>query len=514
MRLERSIKNLAVAWLGQVAYIIINFVTLSVFNQELGQRYMDVQGLFTMVLVILSLSELGIGMAITYELYKPLANGDIPKIRSLMRLFKKAYIIIGIVILSIGAALTPFSQHLVNGATDMPTHEIQLYFFCFVLNSGISYFFSYKGLLIIADQKKYIVSFFQYGFQILMCAAQIAVLYLTHNYTFFLLCLVVSTLLQNMVTAKMADRMYPYIREKSKVETIEKETLTRIKKNVFALVLHKVATIASTPVSTLIINSAVGTASVGAYYVYNSQIIMALTRIMDQVFDAIVASVGNLAVKESPERQLQVFKTTFFINALLYTVTAVPLLTVINIFIGDIWLDPSYVFPVYITALIVALYFLKGMRSAGLSFTNAYGLYWYTRWKAIIESVVLIVMCLILVINYQIAGVVIAGIISTICVSTTYEGYMLFKHGLKQSSKWYFLRFALYTLVAIGLAVVAYLVCLALPVTGIVGFLLKALVSLAVATGGFMLIFFRTAEFREFTGIIKRLFAGVSAKLR
>jgi O-antigen/teichoic acid export membrane protein len=513
MRLERSIRNLLTGWLGQAVFIAVNFVTLSVFNHELGQRYMDVQGLFTNVLVILSLSELGVGMAITYELYRPLADNDIVRIRSLMRLFKRAYLIIGITIIAIGCVLTPFIQHLINGTTSIPVDEIRLYFFCFVLNSGISYFFSYKGSLIIADQKKYFVLLYQYGFQIVMCVIQIVVLLFTHNYLLFLCCQLASTLLQNILIARKADRLYPYIKERTAIEPIERETLQGIKKNLFALVLHRVATIASTPASTLIVNSAVGTAMVGMYYVYNSQIVMSLFRIMDQAFDAIIASVGNLAVKESKERQVQVFKTTFFINALLYTITAVPLLCVIDVFIGDIWLDRSYVFPFSITALIVALYFLKGMRSAGLSFIQAYGLYWQTRWKAIIESVVLVSLCLILVVEYQIAGVVIAGLISTLLVSTTYEGFMLFKHGLKQSCRWYFLRFILYFAVAFVLGVVAYALCLLVPVDGVGEFFAKGLISLLVAAGGFTAVFFRTSEFHEFVDIIRRLFARLRSNL-
>jgi O-antigen/teichoic acid export membrane protein len=505
MRLERSIRNLLTAWLGQAVYIIINFVTLSVFNQELGQRYMDVQSLFTNVLLILSLSELGIGMAITYELYRPLAEGNTAKVRSLMRLFKRAYLIIGIAILGIGAAFTPFIQHLINGETDMPVHELQLYFFCFVLNSGVSYFFSYRGALIIADQKKYITSFYQYGFQVAACTAQIIVLLITHNYLLFLLCLIASTVLQNALIALKAGRLYPYIREKTPTEPIGSETLSGIKKNVFALVLHRIASVASTPMSTLIINSAVGTAAIGMYFVYNSQIVMALTRIMDQAFDAIIASVGNLAVKESQERQMQVFRTTFFINALLYTITAVPLLCIINIFIGDIWLDPSYVFPSYISALIVALYFLKGLRSTVLSFTQAYGLYWRTRWKAVIETIGLIVLCLVLVVDFQIAGVVVAGILTTIFISVTYEGYMLFKHGLKQSSRWYFQMFAIYTVVALMLAVLAYLLCSVVPLSGIMGFLLRGIIALLLAAVGFLLIFSRSPEFHEFIDIMRRL---------
>lgn len=513
MRLKHSVRNLVASWSGQIAYVIINYVTLSVFNATLGKEYMGVQVLFSMVLTIMSLSELGIGSAITFALYRPLAEGDKDKVRSLMRLFKRAYITIGVVIITIGAVLAPFAQHLINGETTLPMDDLKLYFFCLVLNSGVSYFFSYKGSLIYADQHKSTVALIQYSFQIAMCAAQIALLMLTHNYLLFLICMIASSLLQNVVIAAVANRRYPYLKDKTGIKPLDAETLTGIKKNIFALVLHRIGGIAANPISGLIINQYVGTGMATNYGIYYNQIVMLLMRFLDQVFDAIVASVGNLAVTESPKRQLEVFNTAFFINALLYAVTAVPLLCLFNVFVGEIWLDPSYEFPLFITTLIVALYFLRGMRSAAISFTGAYGLYWQTRWKAVIETIVLLALSFALVSSLQIAGVVLAGIISSLCVSTVYEGVMLFRHGLKASSRQYFLRFALYTLITALLAFVAFQLCLFIPLSGVVGFLVKAVVAVVVTLAGFGIVFWRTNEFKEFLSIFKRLIVGLKARV-
>jgi O-antigen/teichoic acid export membrane protein len=513
VRLENSARNLAIAWLGQALYVVVNFVTLGIFASLLSTDYNGVQGLFTQVLTILSLSELGVGSAIIYALYKPLAEGDTQKVRSLMRLFKRAYVVIGVVIALFGFGLAPFIQHLIKGSSSIPLDELRLYFVCFVLNSSVSYFFSYKGSLLFADQKKYLVSMVQYGFQIVMCCSQIVVLLLTHNYLLFLVCMVCSTLGQNMVTAHIANRRYPYIKAKTPVEPIDAPTLATIKKNVFALVLHRIAGIATTPASSLIISLNINLLAVASYGYY-TMVVTALVRIMDQLFDAILASVGNLAATESSERQLGVFKTTFFINAILYAVTAIPLLCVFNVFIGELWVGEDYLLPVVTCALITILYYLKGMRSAALSFTSAYGLYWFTRYKAIIETVVLLVLCVVLVVDFDIAGVVIAGIITTLAISTVYEGYMLFKHGLKSSSRWYFLRFALYVGVTAVLGAGAYGICWVIPLGGALGFLVKGAVALAVSGGGFALLFGRTPEFRECTALVRRLARGLKGRLK
>jgi hypothetical protein len=321
--------------------------------------------------------------------------------------------------------------------------------------------------------------------------------------------MLVMTLLQNVIIVWRANRMYPYLVERSPIVPVDRETLGGIKKNVFALVLHRIAGIAAVPMSTIIISTNVNLGAVASYTVYNTQIVVALARVLDQVFDAIVASVGNLAVTESAKRQLEVFETTFFVNAFLYAVASIVLMCVVDDFVGYIWLDTDYLFPPHVTVLLVILFFLKGMRSAGLSFTSAYGLYWFTRYKAILETTVLLVLSLILVINLQIAGVLIAGIISTLCISTIYEGYMLFKHGLKCSSRRYFLRFALYSALALVLGGIAWVLCAFVAGHGIIPLFIKLGIALVVSSVGFCLVFLRSRELRECFSILRRLAKGL-----
>ena len=205
-RVKSSVRNVLAAWGGQAAYAICAFVVRAIFVDTLASEYVGLETLFTSLLTILSLADLGVGSAITFALYKPLAFDDRQQVKSLMRLFKRAYIVIGCVVIAAGACMTPFSSGLLgSSAPDIP--NLKLYFFCFVLNTGISYFFSYKASLITADQKNYVVSLIQYGFQIAMCGAQIAVLLVTGNYLLYLCCMIASTLLQNIVIAHTAIRL-------------------------------------------------------------------------------------------------------------------------------------------------------------------------------------------------------------------------------------------------------------------------------------------------------------------
>ena len=214
MRTISSILNLIVAFGGQFIGIIISFVARIIFLQILNAEYLGINGLFTNILTILSLAELGIGSAMNFSLYKPLAEKNKEKIKSLMYLYQKAYRIIGIIILTLGIAITPLLPYFIN---EMPSIPENIYFIyvLFVVNTGISYFFSYKRALIISDQKRYIATFYRYGFYFLLNLAQIICLVVTKNYILFLVLQIIFTLLENIFVSMKADKMYPYLKEKN-----------------------------------------------------------------------------------------------------------------------------------------------------------------------------------------------------------------------------------------------------------------------------------------------------------
>lgn len=508
-RVTNSLKNVFAAWGGQAISVIGSFIVRAAFVACLAQEYVGLESLFTSILAILALADLGIGSAIVYSLYDPLAKGDKEAIKSLMRLFKHAYILIGIVIIAIGALLTPsISVLLGKDAPDIPLLEV--YFFCFVLNTGISYFFSYKGSLLYADQKSYVVYLIQYGFQVALSITQVAVLLITRNYLLFLFCMLGSTLLQNICIAVTANRRYPYIKEKD-VLPVDKEVLTGIKKNMLGLIIHKLAGVASTPVSNLVITAFISLTTTSLYGNY-LLITNALTRIMDRMFDSIVASVGNLSVETSEDRQYEVFKMTLFINAGLYAAVSGGLLCSCNAFIS-IWLGDNWLFPSYVVFFIVLMFYVKGLRSAGLAFTSAYGLYWYTKWKAVLEAIFLPLLAVVLVRPLGIVGVFLASIVSSLCISTVYEAWAVYRHGFHRPLRDYARLFVMYFISGLGSVLLSFAVCQLLPVSGVLAFLLKGLIGVCVPGALYVALFGRSRECRECISIVKRIAGNVSDKL-
>ena len=213
-RSEYVAKNVSITLAMQIVKNLLGFVNRTVFVYILGAEYLGVNSLFTDILTVLSFAELGIGNAMVFSLYKPIARGDQEKIKSLMKLYAKTYQIIGIVIAGLGICLIPFIGHIVGDVSYIKENIILLYLL-FLLNSVISYFFVYKKSLIIACQKNYIVDIYQQIFYAFQVVVQILFLTITKQFIIYLMLMVATTFLNNYFVAKKADKMYPFLKEKN-----------------------------------------------------------------------------------------------------------------------------------------------------------------------------------------------------------------------------------------------------------------------------------------------------------
>lgn len=187
-RINKVTKNATVSSVCKVIDLILNFIVRTLFIKYLSEEYLGINGLFGNVLMLLSFAELGIGNAITYSLYKPIANEDKEKIKSIMNLFKVAYRIIATVVLIIGFALVPIIKWLIPIEQIPHVQEnIVVIYLIYLFNTVTSYFFTFKQTLIIADQKQYVVSIFSEISSIISAIVRCIVLVLTRNYLLYLI---------------------------------------------------------------------------------------------------------------------------------------------------------------------------------------------------------------------------------------------------------------------------------------------------------------------------------------
>lgn len=500
MRTKKSIKNLVYAMVGQAFGILISFVSRIIFIKILSAQYLGVNGLFTNILTILSLVELGVGSAMVFNLYKPLATNDKEHIKSLMMLYKKAYSIIGILVLLLGVLFTPIYPYLINEVPNIP--NLNLIYILFVLNTGISYFYSYKRSLIICDQKRYIATLFRYLMYFILNIVQIIILILTKNYILFLIAQVIFTWLENVLISKKADKMYPYLLEKD-VQPLKKKELNEIKRNIKAMMFHKIGGVIVNSTDNILLSRLVGITAVGLYSNYY-MITNALETVIMQFFNSIVASIGNLNAKSDKKRLKEVFDKVFFLNFVIFCTVCTCLFNLMNPFI-KIWIGKEYMFSARTVTTIIICFYLKGMRRSCLTFRDALGIFWYDRYKPIAESVINLVVSIILGNKYGVPGIFLGTIISTITTSLWVEPYVLYKYGFEDKVKKYFLQFIKYTLTFIFTCVITTSICNYIAGTTILILLVKSIICCTISLTLITVIYFKSPEFKYYINLIKKI---------
>lgn len=504
-RTESSFKNLIVAFGGQFIGLIISVVTRVIFVKFLSSEYLGLNGLFTNILTMLSLVELGIGPAMAYALYEPLAKHNTEKIKSLMWLYKKAYIVIGIAVLVIGAALIPALPFIITDMPDIP--YINLIYMLFVANTAVSYFYSYKRSLIISDQKRYIATIYRYGFYIALNIFQIIVLAVTGNYILFLVSQILFTWLENFFVSRKADKMYPYLREKN-IEKLDEESLASIKKNVYAMVFHKVfGGIATGAVDGLIITRFVNLIAVGIYSNYQL-VTQALHTVLSQLYNSIIASVGNLGATGDYAKMTSIFNKTNFVTFWTYGFCSISLMVLFEPFI-QLFFGAEYLFTQWEVLAIVIQFYLTGMRKSVLAFRDATGAYWYDRYKPIFELAFKLIFSILLAIKFGVIGVFIGTSISILLTGFWVEPYVLYKHVLHAKLSSYFIRYAGYTALTVAAGFVTYWLAMLIPMGGWAGLILRGILCIVVPNAIFVLVFHRSEDFQYFTGMARSLFSKI-----
>ncbi|WHQ49459.1 oligosaccharide flippase family protein [Lactiplantibacillus plantarum] len=271
-RRKASVINSTVAIIGQFLSLLFSFVSRTIFIRVLGEQYLGLNGLFTNLLNILSFAELGIGSAIVFSMYRPLSEHDIPQIKALMFLYKRCYHIIALILMFGGAVILIFLPYLIAGKYDVG--NIYIAFLLYLLNSVLSYFWSYKRSIFVANQEGYINSFNQLIFNVVMQSIQIIFLVMYKSYYVYLVIQIVFTVLSNWQISKLANKRYPYLKERV-TERVEKKTLSYLKRNVIGMISSKIGGVVVFGTDNLLLSGFIGLAAVGKYSNY-TLIIMVL----------------------------------------------------------------------------------------------------------------------------------------------------------------------------------------------------------------------------------------------
>ena len=441
MRTDYAIKNIKYAIIVYLVNYLLKFLLRTVFIKTLPVEYLGINSLFSDVIILLSVTEMGIGTAISYSLYKPLTLNDVPTIKAIMRLFKKAYYYIGTIILLAGISIIPYLDFFIK---DNSVVEIKYYFIFFLLTDAIGYFFSYKWVLLIADQKQYLYNSYHCIFLGILAILQIFFLLLTNNYWSFILLMFFIRTWENYFISKKTEKIYPYLKDLG-TEKIDVTIKRNIIKNTGALILNKFANVFNSSSTNVIISKYIGLALVGLYSNY-ILIVYAISSLCEQIFKGIVASIGNMFVVDSEEDKLNSFLLIFFIVSWIGCSIVNILFAVLNDFIFC-WLGHNFVIDETIVVLMLILFYMNYMQNVVRSFKEGAGLYWNERYRPIIESFLNIFLSVFLVKLYGLAGILMANIFSRLLTSFWIEPYILFNNAIKFTLMNYLKKYFKYTVV-------------------------------------------------------------------
>lgn len=495
-RTEHSMRNLRFALIFQTLALITAFFTRHVFVSVLSQEYLGLDGTFANILVTLSLAELGLGDAILFSLYKPLAENDTAKLSALMDFYRKSYHVIGCSVAGLGFALSPFLPHLIHDFPDLP--HVYLIYFLFVTNSALSYFFVYKQSLIMADQRRYLVTAWRYGLWTVLYLLQALFLWITHQYLIYLCLQLVETLAENWILAHKADKLYPFLRDQA--EPLDQETKQTVIRNTRAMFLHKLGGAVVFNTDNLLISYFIGVVSVGLYSNY-LLVIKGLRNVYKMIFAAFSGSVGNLGATADKTVALRVYHRMNFAGSWMMGWFSICLMVLFNPFLS-LWVGENYLFPLDVVLLIVLNFYITGMREVNLTFQNGYGLFRRMRYKSIFEAIINLGVSIILVKPLGITGIFIGTFASTMLTCFWVEPYLLFRYVFERPLCGYFLQYAGSSLLTIAAGTATWHICSLLPETGLLPFAAKVILCGIVPNWVFLIVLSRFEEFQYFRTLL------------
>lgn len=505
MRIKNIINNIVFGVGGTFITSLLGFVSRTVFIHTLGIVYLGVNGLMISVLSMLSLAELGVGTAITFSLYKPLAENDTEKINSLMVFYKKVYRVIGLVVFALGLIVMCFLEYIIKDYQAIS--NLQLIYFIFLVNTSYTYFFSYKRTLITADQKAYLLVPFTTGFYLLMVAVQIVVLIAFKNYIIYLLIQLAVKLAENIVINRYIDSKFTFLKNKIS-QKIPKNELEVITKNVKAMFLHKIGDYAVNGTDNIIISAFISIKIVGLYSNY-ALLIAIVNKFLRIIFHSTTASFGNLIAKETKEKSFQTFKVFNFLGFWIFGWATVCFYNLLNPFIS-LWIGNSYIIEQAIVNIVLVNFYLVGMRVPLSIVKMAAGVYSQDRYLPLIQAVVNLGFSMLLVQYWGLAGVFTGTVISSVTVVCWYRPLVVYKYVFATSPKRYFIKYAVYGVVVIAnIFITKYLSMFMFSSYTLGGLIGRGLICLLVPNIIVVLFFFRTDEFKQLTIILKQVLRGV-----
>ena len=460
-RTKNSILNFTSSIGGQLITVVMQFVVRTVFIHTLGKSYLGINGLFSNILSMLSLAEMGVGSAIIFKLYEPIAHKNEKRINMLMQFYKVVYRYIGIAVAVIGICLIPFLPYLINDYEKLAALNISavFVFLIYLFDSVSSYlFFAYRSAIVKADQKEYLINVISYVFTVGSSVLQIICLLLFKNFELYVVIRVIKTIGQNLTIALIVNRHYPFLKEKPE-ERITSDEAKGIFKDCGALFIYKFNAVVLKSTDNIVLSAFLGLDSVALYSNYFI-FYTTIRNLFIKVFNSVGHSIGNLHTVHNIKQEYKIFETTMLISAILGGTAFVGVFVVADEFILK-WIGTDWLLKQPFAFLLGLELFTAAYKAALSKYRTSYGLFRQGWARPLAGIFINLGVSIALVKPLGISGVIIGTISSDWLTFAWYDPLILHRIGFEKAYpvSRYYLKFVKYTVTTIAVGLLDYFIC-------------------------------------------------------
>lgn len=500
MRVRKASINVIVNLLTFMLGLLPSFIVRKAFLDSLGNELLGLTSLYTNIIGLLSIVELGIGSAIIYSLYKPFADNHQVKVNGYLQFYSKFYNAVGVIILVLGVIVSFFLQFFIKDQINIL--DAQLYFLLFLLNTIISYFFSYKICILNVAQDGYKVAIGTTASKLVMSFLQLAMLKVYPSLYVFLIIQIVVSLLYFLFMNLYIKKKYPWINQTA--GKINAEERTSLIKNVKALFMHKIGGILVLGTSNVVISAFINLTVVGIFNSY-SMILGAAQGLISSSLSGVSASVGNLLVEEDKGAAYKVHRKLFFLSFWLVSLASISLLNTVQQFVL-LWLGEGQVLDHLSIILLVINFYFFLMRGSVERFKEGGGIYVQDRYAPLAEAAINLGASIILVKLIGLPGVLLGTLLSNVTIIFWVKPKMVYKYIFKVNLVEYFKMYAKYLLIACIPLTLTYFATMPLKDTkSIYALMGNCLINLVLINVVYYLIFRKSEEFAYFKGLVGKL---------
>lgn len=503
-RTDNVLKNSSASIIYKIVHMLVQFVMRTVFIRILGNEYTGISNLFTDIVQILSIVELGLDSSMVYALYKPLAEKNKERITALLKFYRIAFNIVGSAVIVGGICLLPFLHMFISDAPNVQ-ENIRYIFMMYVITSGCSYFLIYKTVLLRADQKSRIIAKCSSVVEIVECISEIVLLMVWGQFYTYLILRFVSTIIRNLVLSYITNKKYSEYLKKSSVrlELAEKRKLFR---DLACITVYNMAAVIINSTDSVFISTFVGTAEVAIIGNF-TLIIRSANTTIGQIANATKASVGNLAATSSAIKQEIIFKRMNFLTFWASCFSCTCLIVLLNPFVGSIWLNNSYTVKEHIIVCMVINFFIAIMAYPVESFRIANGLFIYGWYRPVVMALLNIILDYFMGSRWGIVGILLATTISRVLTQVWFDPYLIYNMVFKKTSRVYFINYVTYVVVTVLSCWISYILCNLITISNVwAGFGLKLIIACIIPNLFVWAIYHKSDEFLYVKSMIVKVY--------